>query len=103
RKGKKIRVRGNVTNLLPGSPLLKADPIELQGKAIKNGKSKYRKLAEANTDASGNFKLRFKAKRTIKVRIFFPTVLPDLNVSPLIAAGTLQSKKQSIGKVKVAP
>src|SRR5262249_54958367 len=36
RKGKKIRVRGNVTNLLPGSPLLKADPIELQGKAIKN-------------------------------------------------------------------
>ncbi len=93
-RGDNVTVSGRVANRLPGSQPLAGDPIELRSGPDDT-------LAKRTTDAGGVFELRFRAKRSAKVSVFFPTVFPDLRVNPLVASGTLGAERKVIGKLTV--
>lgn len=102
-KGDQLKVSGTVSNLLPGAPPLANDPIILERVVkAKKGKGKvYKRVKQAKTNATGGFKIKFSAKTTGKLRLRFPIANPDLNVTPLIAVGSLQEQTLGLGNLKV--
>jgi tungstate transport system substrate-binding protein len=105
--GAKLRVSGNVSNLLPGSPAIAGQPVQVQQFTTVNAGEApgWVTVGLSLTQADGSYSIEAEARHSGDVRLDFPTsvTFPSLTVSPLIAVGALTQTDVPLGTVTLAP
>ena len=100
--GQQLKVSGQLRNLLPGSPRLNKKQIVIE-RAVKRHKkgTVFKRVAKTRTKKGGKFTLSFRAIHSGKLRLRVPKIYPNLNVNPLIAAGSMEEQILGLGTLRV--
>ncbi|MBS1880572.1 MAG: substrate-binding domain-containing protein, partial [Actinobacteria bacterium] len=103
--GALLKVSGNISNVLPGSPAVAGQPVLLQRlTSLKAGETPaYQTVGLALTGADGSYSISAEATRNGAMRVEMPTTTtyPSLAITPLISSGALTKTDIAVGEVTV--